>query len=272
MCAILLLTLQLTAKSTMAMLSKNGISATIQLLLARFKLVRGEQEIKFNITRDASVGVRMFIRPNHTDACIANETILEGTYFKDYDADKFANLRTIVDIGANIGAFTIPAAALAKNAVVYAFEPENSNADLLERNTILNNLQNIVIERCCVGAMDDECVLNLNRQSGSHSIVTSLDKVGTQKARIISFNGFMETMPRVDFLKMDCEGAEYQIIYSLKKNNLDKIKYMVMECHPVENESPDALANYLRQNGFTITNGKNTTEGIWYCRNKKISD
>ena len=54
-------------------------------------------------------------------------------------------------------------------------------------------------------------------------------------------------------IKLDCEGAEYEILYSLSKRELKKIKFLVLEYHDFDNKpkrNPEALTKLLRRMGF----------------------
>ncbi len=58
---------------------------------------------------------------------------------------------------------------------------------------------------------------------------------------------------KCDFLKMDCEGAEYEILYSCPADILERISRIAMEVHQGkgENENIEALICFLKQHGFS---------------------
>ncbi|MDP3790211.1 MAG: FkbM family methyltransferase, partial [Candidatus Omnitrophota bacterium] len=58
-----------------------------------------------------------------------------------------------------------------------------------------------------------------------------------------------------DFLKMDCEGAEYEILYNTPLEYLKRIKSISMEYH--DNGDISGLASFLEENGFKVTFKKN---------------
>jgi hypothetical protein len=58
-------------------------------------------------------------------------------------------------------------------------------------------------------------------------------------------------IPRVDFLKMDCEGAEYEILFNCQENILRKIDKIVIECHNTDkNKRLLSLKKFLEDNKF----------------------
>ena len=57
---------------------------------------------------------------------------------------------------------------------------------------------------------------------------------------------------KVDLLKLDCEGAEYDILYSLPKEKFKKINRIALEAHKREGKTNNALSlkAFLEENGF----------------------
>jgi FkbM family methyltransferase len=84
----------------------------------------------------------------------------------------------LVDVGANVGMYTIWA-AVTKGARVFAFEPESQNYALLNRNILFNNLQDRV-KAYCVGLADKQGLTDLYMATVSagdscHSVGEALD-------------------------------------------------------------------------------------------------
>ncbi len=61
-------------------------------------------------------------------------------------------------------------------------------------------------------------------------------------------------LPQIDFLKLDCEGSEYGIIYGLPANHLIQIRAICIETHPgaQPNENTLALCDYLQSRDFRL--------------------
>ena len=68
----------------------------------------------------------------------------------------------------------------------------------------------------------------------------------------ISFKNFLKTTRQIDFLKIDCEGAEYEILFSLSKKELHKIKKISMEAHNYGKYTGEDLARFLQKNNFKV--------------------
>ena len=117
----------------------------------------------------------------------------------------------IVDVGANIGAFSCTAAHAHPGATVHAFEPSSKHADLFEANVALNRLSNVVLHRHPVTKDGREVVFSDLGTGGASGIFlheggrsTTLQSVSLD---CIDFSG-----SQFLFLKLDCEGAEGEII------------------------------------------------------------
>jgi len=108
----------------------------------------------------------------------------------------FDNVRRddiVLDIGAHIGAITVPLAMTARH--VYAVEPVW--ADVLERNIALNNLSNVTVLRSALSDGNGHGAFHFSSRSG--------------EADTMPFCDLLQVTGPVDFLKVDCEGAEWTI-------------------------------------------------------------
>jgi len=124
----------------------------------------------------------------------------------------FANIReddVVLDIGANIGAITIPLAKTAKK--VYAVEPLFSEE--LNANIKLNRLQNVEVIKYGLG--EDNTSLEI--------------EYGSKKSfcQLISMASILKMTGSINFIKVDCEGAEWLI----QPQQLEDIREIRMELH-----------------------------------------
>ncbi len=124
-----------------------------------------------------------------------------------------------IDIGANVGAYSLILAKKLKNLVVIAIEPETKNFDLLKKNIALNNLSNITALN--QGCFSYKTKMNLYislRGLGLHSIIKKVGKFKSiiQVDKLDNIvNGLKLT--RIDLIKIDVEGAEYEVIRGASK-------------------------------------------------------
>jgi FkbM family methyltransferase len=162
----------------------------------------------------------------------------------------------VIDVGANIGSFTI-FAAIAGAKKVYSFEPSLEAFETLSRNVAVNDLADVVtpIRRAVTGRSGDLIPFPLksspfntmvtstlheipvDRLSGDlreHVLATASESdAGYKDVSTISLGDFLadEGIQYVDFVKMDCEGAELLILPTLTATTMSRISKIRMECH-----------------------------------------
>ncbi len=169
-------------------------------------------------------------------------SIYEIIMMNEYTLQNFVNLKNkvIIDIGANTGVATIILAKQNPESIVYAFEPFPSCIDLIKKNIDANGLTNVVlIEKGVTHKTGKETIYINDGVSGANTLYC--DESGFSKEcsyrkmeiETIDFNEFIDSykIDEIEVLKIDCEGAEYDILYNntLLKNG--GIKNIVGEFH-----------------------------------------
>jgi FkbM family methyltransferase len=169
---------------------------------------------------------------------------------------------TCIDVGANIGYFSILMASGAPDRKVYSFEPIPLNAHLLRSSAALNSLENIEVIESAVGSTDGEVNFNQAIDSAYSSILDSRRKPVERLLRvpITSLDSFLATrsIPTIDFLKIDVEGAEELVIegsIALMTDPRRRPKLVLMELFDknLEPFGTNALAivNRMKELGYT---------------------
>lgn len=210
-------------------------------------------------------GVKFLVRTGSKDKSMILEIWADKCYtppgFEIQEHD------LIVDIGSNIGAFSIFASGYAKKGTVYSIEPVTENFELLERNSKLNKITNIVLIRKAITESSGERQIFV--QLGDTTMHSFYNPKGESKkttVNTLSLNNFMELykIEKIDFLKMDCEGSEYEILFGTPEKTLRKIKKISMESHPLdEKRNLDSMEKYLEQKGFKVSSNRKI--GILYA-------
>lgn len=149
-----------------------------------------------------------------------------------------------IEVGANIGALTIPLARRCKK--VFTFEPQPESFVLLRTNLEINGINNVDAAPVAIGSRDDVVrIPTIAEIDSNYGRVEVGDGGHTVHQR--SLDG-MEFNVRIDFMKLDCEGMELDVLSGAKK--------LIERDHPllyVENDRPEkseALVKWLVEHGY----------------------
>lgn len=148
------------------------------------------------------------------------DMIYEIIYMQQYNSISCSPKKNgiILDVGANIGIFSIFAAKLMRfKGTIYAFEPEPSNLKTLSLNIKSNNLHNLIASvRAAVSDKSGETMLDTSSSFVAHKIVLPYnDSVKSCiPVNVMTIDDFclLNNIHEVDFIKMDIEGHELQAI------------------------------------------------------------
>jgi len=185
-------------------------------------------------------------------------SILESIMVKREYADYFPFYKkaVIVDIGAHYGYFSLFAALnTAEDSRIIALEPSPTNFSILNRNLTVAGLKNIQAIQAAIAKQSGPVTL-FRSHSFNHSLYPS-DQDGTRDTVPgITLSQLFEQqqLSTIDFLKIDCEGAEYPILLEASPSLLSRIQTISLEFHDLRQKgyAPDDLAEHLRKNGFEI--------------------
>jgi FkbM family methyltransferase len=128
----------------------------------------------------------------------------------------------VVDVGANIGYYTLLMAQKAKR--VYAIEPEGGNFEILKKNVTANKLKNVVLIKAAAGEKKGEMRLIKDKENfGNHRLKSLSAKAASpieereklEKVSVIRLDDIFEK-ERVDLIKIDVQGWESAVIEGAK--------------------------------------------------------
>jgi FkbM family methyltransferase len=212
------------------------------------------------------------------DVWIIKETCLDH----DYERGQVPIEKgwTVLDIGAGFGDFSICVAREHPDARVYAFEPLPESLALLEENLSLNGIQNVKRFPWAVWGEGGTLVLRTaTGLSGQHTATPSAGK-GVEEPISVSSVTLDQIfaklgLVRCDFLKIDCEGAEYEIFFHASRETLARIRHIAMEYHDgVTKYSHHDLVRLFEQNGFEVRTRPNPAHreiGFLFASNRLAS-
>lgn len=166
-----------------------------------------------------------------------NEYVL--TNFKDIKSGHF------IDIGANCGVATIILAKQNPESTIYSYEPHLETFELLQKNIELNGLTNVKSFNMAVSNKTTKSITLTTHPhfSGGNTTYADMDtftrhfgsntNIITRTVPAISLDEIIESfnIDSVYLLKIDCEGAEYDILYDSGHFKSKIVKNMVGEFH-----------------------------------------
>lgn len=148
--------------------------------------------------------------------------------------------KLFVDIGANIGYYTIIASKyMHEDAQVISVEPEKGNLNLLLKNISHNKINNIIPMNVGCGENDSIAILKRSEHNyGDHQLylVNESDEISSNKVvKIRSVDSILEDYQlKPDLIKIDTQGFEFSILKGMKKTiaflNVDSV--IIMEFWP----------------------------------------
>jgi FkbM family methyltransferase len=152
----------------------------------------------------------------------------------------------IIDCGANIGLSVIYFKHLYAQARIIAFEPDAEIFKVLERN--VKTFQFSDISLCQQAVWNSETELTFQ---GDGSVGGRLGENGAQGSRVKTARLKNLLNQKVDFLKIDVEGAEYEVLKDCA-DSLGNVDYLFVEHHGIEDgaKTLDEILRIIRNAGF----------------------
>lgn len=152
--------------------------------------------------------------------------------------ERAAEANCIVDVGAHLGWFSCIAGALRPQASVVAFEMDERNFDILQRNIRLNELTNVQAVRAAVSARPGPLVYHrhVDQPSPEFRLESPLGEGMGAAIRVdgVSLDSFFEGRSDwPDLIKIDVEGAELQVLEGMRETIRTARPTIFVEVHPL---------------------------------------
>lgn len=200
-------------------------------------------------------------------AGLFKEVIVQNSY--ELTADLVKD-RVVVDVGANTGMFSILAAALGAKQVL-SYEPSDKAYGLLHQNVHNTDIAHKIHthKQAVVGLPQSHVHMWVNDDSNFNSLYVQGES--QEQVPAVTFSQLMQHVCESNvMLKMDCEGAEYDILLNTPDHVFDKISYLMVEIHG--DMHPEYKGLSLAQNrilnlGFRLLSRK--PFGIWWYQNNQ---
>lgn len=200
-------------------------------------------------------GLVFSIRRNYMDAVILAEVFVDDCYIRGLS---FPERPVIIDIGGYIGDFALYAVKHINALKVISCEPSPHNWALLQKNVAQNNLGDRIktINKAVTDGRD--IMMNVDAPPRGQARVSAYGFNDQPKklVRGITLDALIaeHDLTRIDLVKIDCEGGEYDILLQAPSETLKRIHNIVFEYHAIEGfqDKLEAVNQRLRREGYTL--------------------
>ena len=182
----------------------------------------------------------------------------------EYDLTKITLPKnpTIVDLGGHIGSFSIPLAKSLKNKCdIFIFEPQKENYELLVKNIKRNRAVSIHPFPVAISDYNGKGSLsNMTGNTDSYYLSSKKGQVAKCKVQRLPDALKKYKLSKIDLLKMDIEGSEYNVFQDSSSNEYisDKVRYIYLEFHTTGKHSFSEIKKMTKKHFKIISKTKNT--------------
>ena len=155
-------------------------------------------------------------------------------------------VRTVLDIGAHVGFFSLAAKDAFPTATIHAYEPNEALWPLLSAHSTSAGFTAIPN---AVGSVDGK----VNLQAGHDSVYTAVSPHEEGKVKMTAIGDAILRVAGngpLDLLKMDCEGSEWEILSAHEA--LRNVRFITMEYHLFPEKTLSQLQQIFQDLGFKI--------------------
>lgn len=161
-----------------------------------------------------------------------------------------ANSRPVVlDFGANIGVSVFYFKKNFPDAEIYAYEADPGIYAYLKKNLEKNGISGVTLRNQAVWSCDDTVHFVPDGADGGH--IGSGESMGNIPVEAVDVRKIVRTFPHIDFLKIDIEGAECEVLPALF-DDLDRVENLFVEYHGTTESRLGVLLSVLEDAGFQI--------------------
>ncbi|MFH1844846.1 MAG: FkbM family methyltransferase [bacterium] len=196
-------------------------------------------------TSDANLIYDVLLRPSRHES---PQSLIRTRSRMEYWVPPQVAPQVILDIGGNVGLTTVYYSHLFPDARIHVFEPVPENFEMLKLNT--EPLANVTTYPVALGKEDTTASINACREEGNeggytlYGLDSDPDQTRTIEVRNVATLMREIGLTRVDLLKIDTEGAEFDILTTMDPAILENVRWIVGELH---SHRDFELLHYLSQ-------------------------
>ena len=168
----------------------------------------------------------------------------------------------VFDIGAHLGLYTLAAAnSVGREGMVVAFEPDDENFHLLQRNVRLNGFENVKLVKAALGKEECEKLFCCNIDPMNSSLVWTFDVRSTRKIQVMTLDEVVENskLHHIDWIKIDVEGGEMDVLEGGKKAFTYLVDNVIIETND------EKALRFLKRRKFRIERLFTLYTSYYFC-------
>ena len=210
-------------------------------------------------------GVRLYLPEFRSDLIqkliVRNEAFFEEEELSRLKTDYIAEGSTVCDCGAYIGNHSVFFGKICKARHIYAFEPSEEAFRILTRNIDLNDLTRVISAfEVALGSENGLAELFIRDRNNLGATYTMNSKEGRVPVRRL--DDMIPSDEKVDFIKIDVEGAEYELLEGAERILINDCPAIFIEIFP---ENMNSVNDLLKSYGYTIRE-KYGNDNYLYCK------
>ncbi len=174
---------------------------------------------------------------------IDTNMLIDVLWKKEYELERISLPENpiIFDLGANIGTFSLEAKRVYPTAHITAYEPHPDSCRILKMNAPFVTLK----QKAAAGKTGV-----VQFEDGKNFVGLHIVKEGGITVDAESLDDILKNTDKVDLLKIDIEGGEYDLLMSASPHTLLKVQSIIMETHDSIPKDLEWGEQILKKHGF----------------------
>lgn len=219
-------------------------------------------------------GFTIAYRKDSVDEMVLANSFDNDRFFSDAPEYVSDPNHVILDVGAHIGTFSVLAATKVKT--VYAVEACRETYNFLSINIALNQIDNVLPYHIALSHSNDSVVLYHAIEGNWGNTIMYGNKRASETVEALSLDQFFRAndLGKVNFAKLNCEGAEFPILLAASLETLACIEVMMILYHEdlSNGQSHHLIVDRLKAAGFVVRGSGARERGVLIAKHKNACD